>query len=55
MQRAIRSSRPKSIIAQVPDIHSGYYLSARISHEYIQIQVPNISTSEIEGDVTMGW
>ena len=29
--------------------------SARITPEYIQIQVVNVSTSEIEGDVTVGW
>jgi hypothetical protein len=33
----------------------GYYLSARITPEYIQIQVVNVSTGEIEGDVTENW
>lgn len=33
----------------------GYYLTARITPEYIQIQVVNVSTGEIEGDVTENW
>ena len=33
----------------------GYYLSARITPEYIQVQVVNVSTGEIEGDVTVNW
>lgn len=33
----------------------GYYLSTRITPEYIQIQVVNVSTGEIEGDVTENW
>ena len=33
----------------------GYYLSARITPEYILIQVVNVSTGEIEGDVTENW
>ena len=29
--------------------------TARITPEYIQIQVANVSTGEIEGDVTENW
>ncbi len=31
----------------------GYFLSARITLEYVQMQVVNVSTGEIEGDVTV--
>lgn len=33
----------------------GYYLSTRITPEYLQIQLMNVSTGEIEGDVTENW
>jgi len=39
----------------ITNIAVGYYLSARITPEYIQTQVVNVSTSEIEGDVTENW
>ena len=31
----------------------GYYISARITEEYIQVQVVNVSTGEFEGNVTV--
>lgn len=31
----------------------GYYISARITEEYIQVQVVNVSTGEFEGNVTI--
>lgn len=31
----------------------GYYISARITEEYVQVQVVNVSTGEFEGNVTM--
>ena len=31
----------------------GYYISARITEEYIQVQVVNVSTGEYEGNVTV--
>lgn len=31
----------------------GYYLSARITDEYVQVQVVNVSTGEYEGNVTV--
>ena len=30
----------------------GYYLSVRITEEYVQVQVVNVSTGEFEGNVT---
>lgn len=31
----------------------GYYISARITEEYVQVQVVNVSTGEYEGNVTV--
>lgn len=31
----------------------GYFISVRITSEYLQVQVVNVSTSEIEGDITV--
>lgn len=31
----------------------GYYISARITEEYVQVQVVNVSTGEFEGNVTV--
>lgn len=31
----------------------GYYISARITEEYVQVQVVNVSTGEFEGNVTI--
>jgi len=31
----------------------GYYISARITEEYIQVQVVNVSTGEFEGNITV--
>jgi len=31
----------------------GYFISARITEEYIQVQVVNVSTGEFEGNVTV--
>ena len=31
----------------------GYFISARITEEYVQVQVVNVSTGEFEGNVTV--
>ena len=31
----------------------GYYVTVRITDEYVQVQVVNVSTGEIEGDITV--